>query len=165
MKKNRGITIITLVITITVILILTSIFIATGIDALNESKKAEIENEIYQLKQAISARYTSYIKNDGDISLLGDSPNNKWVNADECINTVISVLRFEDDLSPEDEEAKKQKVRDEILRDYNTYVKIIDSGDKLKLGLENYSDDKVYVVDYFTGSVYGPINERDGNLE
>ena len=53
-KNNEGISLITLVITIIVIIILTSIFISTGLNSLDE-----VKNEMYNLKQAVVTRFTS----------------------------------------------------------------------------------------------------------
>lgn len=158
MTRNNGITLITLVIMIVVILILTSVFIATGIDALNESKNSEIANEIYQIEQAIAEKYVSYMKNDGNIALTGSAPSSKWTTMDECVDAVLLTLDFED-VSFEDKTMKVQKINNDFTRDYDKFVKILYSGDMAKLGLENFSDDNVYVVNYYTGSVYGPIND------
>lgn len=153
--ENKGITIIALIVMIAVIIILTSIFVATGIDSLNESKKAEIQNEIYQLKQAVVNRYASYEKNDGNISLIGTSATAKWAEADMCVNDVISTLTFEDETEDE-KQLKIGRIANEITRDYDKFVKLVDSDDRISLGLENTSNN-LYLVNYYTGSVYGPI--------
>lgn len=153
--NNKGVTIITLIVTILVILILSSIFISVGLDSLNEAKETEIKNEMYQLKQAVINKYTSYEKNDGKIALVGTSALSKWGNKNECIEKVIATLQYEDE-SMDEIERRKARVSGEIARDYDEFVMLIDSDARVKLGLEN-SSDNVYIVNYYTGSVYGPI--------
>ena len=154
MRKNRGVTIITLIVMIAVILILTSIFIAAGLNSLEEAKEAEIQNEIYQLKQAVVNRYTSYEKNEGDIALIGTLAKNNWT-VSECVDKIIPTLVLDTE-TQEEKENKINKITNEITRDYDKYVMLLDSADRTTLGLENASDN-IYLVNYYMGSVYGPI--------
>ena len=156
--KNSGITLITLVVMIAVIIILTSIFMASGLDSLNEAKNTEIKNEIYQLSQAVSNRYTSYEKNDGNIVLHGTLAKNvsDFDDVDKCMDKITSALKFDEDETQEDRQGKINRINSEITRDYEKFVMVIDANDRVKLGMEN-STDNIYIVDYFTGSVYGPI--------
>lgn len=158
MQKNNGVSLITLIVMIAVVLILSSIFISTGLDALKESKNSEVKNEIYQLKQAVVNKYTSYEKNNGNVILVGTLAKNKWTNYSECITEIYKTLEFDKETEAE-KEAKRAKISGDIARDYDTFVKLIYSGDMAKLGLESFSDENVYIVDYYTGSVYGPISE------
>lgn len=153
--KNKGITIITLIVTIAVIIILTSIFIATGLDSLKEAKNTEIKNEIYQLKQAVVNRYTSYEKNDGDIALFGTlAENHDDIDSfEDCMAKIKATLSSDED---DNLEKKFERISGEIARDYKKFVMVVDSEDRVKLGMEN-SSDNVYIVNYYTGSVYGPI--------
>ena len=155
--KNKGITIITLIVMITVIIILTSVFIATGLDSLNEAKNTEKKNEIYLLKEAVINRYTSYEKNNGNVILVGTLAKNKYPSLTDCIDKIIPTLSL-DNATPEEKNDKINKISNEITRDYDKFVMIVDSGDRIKLGLEN-SSDYIYIVNYYTGSIYGPIEE------
>ena len=159
MKNNKGITLITLIITIIAIIILASVFMATGTESLEEAKKSEIANEIHQLKLAIVDKFTSYQKNDGNVFLIGELAKNKWPNSDDCVDKVIEVLIFDEDDTFEEKTLKTNRVSIEIARDYDKYVKIIYSGDMESLGLQKYSKDNAYIVNYNTGGVYGPISE------
>ncbi len=154
--KNNGISLIVLIITIVVIIILTAIFVATGLDALNEAKKSKTENEIAQIKKAIQNEYVDYLRNENQFNLTGSLAKNKWSNSNDCINVIISSLDIDD---TEEKNLKIEKIKKEIPRDYNKFVKIIESGDMLKLGLENFSDDNSYIVNYNTNEVYGPLNK------
>lgn len=158
-KNNQGISLITLVITIIVMIILTSIFVSTGLSSLNEVKDSEIKNEMYNLKQAVVNRFTSYQKNDGNVTLIGTYAKSVWPDSDECIDKVIPTLEYDDTDTSEDKIAKAEKVSNSIKADYDEYVMIVKSGDMEKLGLDSVSEKNVYVVDYLMGAVYGPIEE------
>lgn len=159
MKNNSGITLVTLIITIIALIILTSVFMATGTDSLEEAKQSEIKNEMQQLKQAVISKFTSYQKNDGNVFLNGESAKNKWGDPEVCVDKIIESLIFEEDTTFEEKNAKIQKITKEVIRDYDTFVRVIYSGDKVDLGIDNYATDYVYIVNYNTGAVYGPISE------
>lgn len=161
MKTNNGVTLITVIVMIIIIIILASVFIATGLDSLNETKKGKVINETYQIKEAISDEYTNFLKNLDTATLIGTLAKTKWSNPDDCINKIKASLNDEDFENAEDRSKKETKIEDDIKRDYDQYVMIIDSKDKQKLGLENYSEDMIYIVNYNTNSVYGPWSTED----
>lgn len=154
LKNNKGITLITLVIVIIVLVILTSIFVATSLKALNETGSSETQNQIHAIEEAISVRYASYLKSDGNVSLVGSSPT--WSSPSECVDAIMKSMDVTN-LSAEDVAAKRTRISNEIARDYEKYVKMIGSGDATLLGIEQLSTDNVFVVDYYTSKVYGPI--------
>lgn len=158
-KDNSGISLITIVVTIVVMIILTSIFISTGLSSLNEVKDSEIKNEMYNLKQAVVTRFTSYQKNDGNVTLIGTYAKSKWPDSNDCIDKVIPTLEYDEEDTADDKIAKAEKVSNSIKADYDEYVMIIKSEDMKKLGLDSVSDKNVYIVDYYLGAVYGPIEE------
>lgn len=155
MSENKnGITLITLIFIIIILVILTSIFIASSLRALDETRKSEIQNEIKAIEDAIAIRYASYVKNDGNISLVGKAP--EWASYSECADAIIETIDFSK--QKEDEaELKKNAIRTQIQRDYDKYVKMISSGDAMILGIDTFSSDDVFVVDYYTSKAYGPI--------
>lgn len=153
-KSNKGITLITLIIIIIVLIILTSIFVATSLKALDETRDTEIQNEINVLEQAISSRYVSYINSNGQDVLVGQDPI--WETYSECVEEIYKTIDF-NDMEPNDALAKKSRISREIQRDYDTYVKMVGSGDAALLGIEQFSKDDTFVVDYYTSRVYGPI--------
>ena len=158
-KNNEGISLITLVITIIVIIILTSIFISTGLNSLDEVKNSEVKNEMYNLKQAVVTRFTSYQKNDGNVTLIGTYAKSKWSDPNDCIDKVIPTLEYDDTDTSDDKIAKAERVSNSIKADYDEYVMIIKSEDMKKLGLDSVYEKNVYIVDYYMGAVYGPIEE------
>lgn len=156
MSDNKGITIITLVITIIILIILASIYITTSLNALDETRDAEITSEMHSLEEAILVRYTSYIKNDKNISLIGSPPSSRWSNSGDCYNEIINYVSY-DGLSTEEASQKRAKILSDIDRDYDEYVKIITYSDAIRLGLNTFLQDSIYLVDYYTTSVYGPL--------
>lgn len=158
-KNNSGISLITLVITIIVMIILTSIFVSTGLNSLNEAKDSEVKNEIYNLKQAVVTKFTSYQKNDENVTLIGTYAKSKWPDSSDCIDKVIPTLEYDEEDTPDDKIAKAERVSNSIKADYDEYVMIIKSEDMKKLGLDSVSEKNVYIVDYYMGAVYGPIEE------
>lgn len=156
-KNNKGINLITLIIMIAVILILTAIFASNGLDSIFEAKNSKNANEIAQLKTAVTNRFNSYLKNEDTVMLIGQPAKNTY-STNECINKIISSLDFEK-TSQEEKDAEVSKITNNISRDFSEYVMIIGSGDMAKLGLENYSKTNRYIVNYYTGAVYGPISD------
>lgn len=156
-KNNKGINLITLIIMIAVILILTAIFASNGLDSVFEAKNSKNANEIAQLKTAVTNRFNSYLKNEDTVALIG-KPVKGTYSSGECVNRIISSLDFEK-ASQEEKNAEINKITNNISRDFNEYVMIIESGDMAKLGLENYSKTNRYIVNYYTGAVYGPISD------
>ena len=132
-------------------------FAISGLDSLEEAKEAEIKNEMYQLKQAVVNKYTSYEKNDGDISLIGSLAKNNWSTSSECIEKIRPTLDFSD-LDSDEQEKKLERISGDIARDYDEFVMIVNSGDMTRLGIDKVSG-ATYIVNYYTGSVYGPIDE------
>lgn len=71
MRKNRGITLITLVITVIVLLIIAGVSIAslTGENGLiRRTKEAKSETEIADIKEEIERKVLMYIAKNGDIT-------------------------------------------------------------------------------------------------
>ena len=118
-----------------------------------------MKNEMYNLKQAVVTRFTSYQKNDGNVTLIGTYAKSKWSDPNECIDKVIPTLEYDDTDTSGDKIAKVERVSNSIKADYDEYVMIIKSEDMKKLGLDSVSEKNVYIVDYYMGAVYGPIEE------
>ena len=158
LKNKSGITLVTLIFMVIILLILASIFIAASLKALDETKKTEDQVEIHALEEAILERYASYVTNDKNVNvtLVGTSPSTKWASSTECVEAIVKTIDFSK-VSSGDQESKKAKISREIIRDYDTYVKLISKSEAKNLGVEQFTEGKVYVVNYYTGSVYGPV--------
>lgn len=156
MAKNKGITLLSVVITITATIILAAIFVSAGLDTLEESKVARINNEIGELKRAIATKYTLYNESNGEILLPGTPASTKWANPADCAEVAISTIDFLEYTATE-QQLKSNIVRNEISRDYEFFVKVVSSKDAEDLGAENITSENKYIINYNTGSVYGPI--------
>ena len=159
LKNNSGITLTALIFMVIILLILSSVFIATGLSALNDAKDTNIQAEKKALEEAISIRYASYLKNDANVALPGDRTLNIISDAEKCVNEVLKYITF-DNMTEDQKEQKRQLIIDNITEDYNNnFVKVIDASDAKSLGVEPFSADNKYIVDYATSSVFGPITE------
>lgn len=162
LRNKSGITIITLIFTIVILLILSSIFIATSLKALNETRIAEIQSEIKAIEEAAMERYISYVKNNKNLNsqLIGKSPTTKWASASECADAAIETVDFKE-YSEQDMMDKKTKISNDIERDYDKYVKIITKSEATELGIEQFVDEDVFILNYATATAYGPIENDD----
>lgn len=158
LKNKKGITLVTLVFVIIIILILTSIFIATSLRALNETRNSEIQAEKQALEVAAQERYISYIKNNKNtnVALIGSAPTSRWSSPNDCLAIALKYVDVSD-LSEIDKENKIKKISSDILAHYEEYVKVITSNDAKRLGIESFLEDSVYILDYYTATAYGPI--------
>lgn len=156
LKENKGISLITLIIMVIVLLILASIFISTGLDALQQTKDSKIQNEIHSLQEAISSRYASFLKNEESVSLLGALPTTRWSSVEDCWNEIgmLSSVREQSDTTQE-------RIRKEIENDYELYIRIITKMEAKTLGAEPFDEENQYLVDYRTSSVYGPFTNEE----
>ena len=161
MQKNNGVTLITVIVMVIIIIILASIFMANGLNSITQTKEGKIKYEKSQIKEAIADEYTNFIKNSDTATLIGTSAKSKWENSEDCISKIKSSLSDEDYENAEERAKAESKIESDIKRDYEKYVMIIDSTDKQKLGLENFSENYIYIVNYNTNSVYGPWSTEE----
>lgn len=162
LKNKSGITIITLIITIVILLILSSIFIATSLKALNEARITEVQSEIKAIEEAAMERYISYVKNSNNLNsqLIGKTPTSMWASATDCANAAIASIDFKE-YSEQEMNNKKSKIINDIERDYEKYVKIITKSEATELGVEQFVDEDIFILNYATATAYGPIENDD----
>ena len=149
--KNNGVSLIALVFTIIVILMLASVFISTSLRSLEETRKSEIQNEINAIETAAAMRYSSYLKNSNDEILVGVSPSStsKVNNATNCINVINEYAEL------------NENEKEMIKNHFDSYIKIITKDVANELGVGQFKNDSIYIVDYCTSSAYGPISKQD----
>ena len=131
MKSKKGITMITLAITLAVLMILTSIGLTFGTDAIKQTKDNKLVSELQMVQHAVLEQYTKYqaVK---DVSLL---VGNKMTNQEvELIaqNLGIGLAIIPDTYSNKD------------------YYKL-DKASLLELGINNSEDE--YIINYVSGEV------------
>ena len=153
MRNSKGISMVTLVITIVVMMILLSIAFVVNNDGTERADIAKIENEKQLLQQALQARCADYIRNPQFASLEGEK-------VEPTLDAITSYLS-----SSGRETTNDSEVRTEITTflqkndKWTEYIRIIDYSDMLGLGLTNISHktDYSYVVNYYSLDIVGPI--------
>lgn len=150
MKKQNGISMIALVVTIVVIIILASIVTMNGIESVQEARKSNIDMEIRNIKDAVQERITKNEQNPSRYPLVGqriDDPTDYIYYVDTMSNSEI-----EDFVSN--------------LSDVNyNYFRLVDAGAAETLGAGSIDETHYYVVDYYSGGVWGPVNMTEYNSE
>lgn len=135
-KKESGITLIALVVTISVILILSAITIKLGTQNLAESGDDRLNTELGIVQHAILERYTK-------ASLTGESLPGTPATSDQ-INKMVSVVESKKDASTS-----------------NYYV--INPTNAKDLGITNIEYE--YIVNYITGEVFNLTKETTSTGE
>lgn len=134
MKNQKGISLISLVITIVVILILISISTYTGINNVKESRDSAVKTELKLVQQAVLQKYTKY-------NLIGDQsilPGNSYEDFTE-LNDIIGQI------------AEKTEITIELKDDEYSNYYLLDTISLQELGITNTEDE--YIVNYTTGEV------------
>ena len=138
MKENKGISLITLIVTIIVVMILATIVIRVGTSSISESREAAVKNEIREIETAAIKRASNYIANEDAYPLIGIRIDASTAIADICEN-----------LGHTEEQLKHIETNIE-------YVRKLDSSSVGALGIQ-HATGNTYIVDYLNGKVYGPI--------
>lgn len=150
MRKQTGVSMVTLVISIVVMIIILSIVINSSINSVNETNLTKIDNEIGDLKNAVAIRITNYQRNSTLYPIVGQKIN------DNIFEYVRSIERLNS--------SEIGEIIDEIVKDYSSensdYYRLVGKVEAEKLGIENIESDHYYVVDYINGEVYGPVNSQ-----
>lgn len=154
MKNARGISIITLIITIIVMIILASIVYIVGNDGMETADSAKYYNEKKSLQEAMQARFSGYVVNKNANPLEG-TVLDEW-SADSIIAHLKSIDR---------KEAETTENREEIIKfvdgnvNHAEYTRIINYYDMLALEIANVSHktNYSYIVNYHSLDIIGPI--------
>lgn len=141
--QKSGVTMINLVITILVIIILVAIVLSTGMLSITETEQVRNELELRNLKDAVAARMVNNEKNPEKYPFIGNK-----------IDDLMEFLKNVDGLSYEDIESITNNLTPERLY----YYRIIDSNSATLLGVESIAKTHYYIIDYYTGNVYGYID-------
>ncbi|MBQ8299453.1 MAG: hypothetical protein IJX99_06280 [Clostridia bacterium] len=140
--KNSGVSMITLVVMIVIMIILASIAVTSGIDSVNEANKTKLEVEITELKKAVSSRMVE-IERDSTVAMPGQKTED-----------IVEYIYYVEDLSNEDLEDFIRGVNAETI----DYYRIVDSVSAAALGVSSVNTEHYFIVDYYTGKVYGNLN-------
>lgn len=147
-KENRGVSLITLVITIVTMLILLAITLSSSLDSVEEANITKIDNEIRDLKDAVNDRMANYERNPVLYPIIGEKIGD---NIFEYVRS-IEIL----------ESQEINEIINEISATYSVenidYYRLVGRTEAEKLGVENIDVEHYYVVDYLECEVYGPIS-------
>lgn len=153
MTNQKGISMITLVITIIVMIILASIVYVVGNDGRETAEHAKYENEKKLIQEAMQSRYATYMRN----------PNAGSLEGTILENTLTEIVTQLEEM--ERNTLDSNEVRDEITSflDKNSLhpecSRIINYNDMLSLGITNVTSttNYSYIANYYTLDVIGPI--------
>ena len=134
MKNQKGVTLISLVITIVVLLIIVSISTYTGLENAKETKESARVVELQLVQQAVMQKYTKYNLT-GDEHILQGVAYTDFVE----LNSLIAEIQ------------EKIGVTIELKDDSANNYYLLDKTSLAELGITNTEDE--YIVNYTTGEV------------
>lgn len=147
LKNNKGISLITVIVTIVIMIILISIVVSSSIDSVEETNLTKIENEIKNLKDAVSVRMANYERNKTLYPMIGEKLEGKVF---EYIPTIANL-----------ESGEVSNIISKITNNYNNgnqdYYRLVGRVDAEKIGVEGIDIAHRYIVDYYECEVYGPV--------
>ncbi len=162
MKKNRGVSLIALVILIVVMIILASIAIRASYQDVNKASEAKSKAERSEVATAISARYGDYMINKIANPLVGDIIPYSIPTPEEQTDYLVELFINEGRLFSEDEttnDTLKSEMLDLLRKceDCQEYTRILRHDDIVSLGVDNITSRSVFLVNYYKNLVVGPI--------
>ena len=147
LKNQKGISLITVIVTVVIMIILISIVVSSSIDSVEETNITKIENEIKNLKDAVSIRMSNYERNKSLYPMIGEKLDGKIF---EYIPTIANL---------ESDEISNitSKVTDSYNKGNQDYYRLVGRLDAEKIGVEGIDFEHKYIVDYYECEVYGPV--------
>lgn len=165
MKKNKGISLISLVVMIVIMIILAAIAIRVGMESYENALESKAATERQEVIAAVSGRFGDYQRNSTANPIVGFIvPDEYLENKDIIANYIINKLKVEYGKFFTDDEIKnstQQKLIYKFIEDnYDDmeYTRILSYSDLIDLEIENTNINAVYVVNYYSNDVVGPIN-------
>ena len=155
-KKEKGITLIALVITIIVLLILAGVGIGelTGKkNSINESKDKTALSELTKIQQAVMETYIKYKQLGSTSYLIGTRMTYAYTQSE--FNQMGSNESLKIAVSYDES--------NEI--DPSTYYYKLDNNNLLDMGLDNINNNNEYIVNYSTGEVFNITQRKTINGE
>lgn len=161
--NNKGINLITLVITIIVIIILATITINIGTKAYDNAREARLEEQRNNVINAVSARFADNQRNELVNPLLGYAIQvEDGDTAENLANKYIERFKDEGKLDTDDTQ-KNANTEDQIKKlildnfDNMNYTRVLQYNDLIALEIENTDTNALFLVNYYSSDVVGPI--------
>lgn len=163
MKKNKGISLIALIVMIVVMIILASIAINVGTDSYENALESKAAAERKEVISAVSGRFGDYQRNNTASPIVGVSIPEEYTEAEEMITYLKAKLKNEyGKLMTDDEIENKtyQNLIEKFVKDNledMEYTRLLFHSDLIELGIEKTNVNAVYLVNYYSSDVVGPI--------
>lgn len=140
-KTQKGITLVSLVITIIILLIISSIGINFGISGINSTKDSKLESELNMVQHAILEQYTKYKTTKDIVYLVGNKVQKEQLNG-ITQELGITLVNIPDTYSNKD------------------YYKL-DKASLKEIGIQDTNDE--YIINYISGEVINITKKRLSN--
>lgn len=163
MKNKKGISLIALVVMIIIMIILASIAMNVSMNAYEESVRAKQSTERQQVVNAVNGRFGDYQRNGTANPIIGlVIPNIESSSLEETYNYLIQKFRELGKMTTDDEienQTQAKQIKEFLVDNANDmeYTRILEYNDLLELGLENTNLNAIYLVNYYSSDVIGPI--------
>lgn len=141
LKTQKGITIVSLVITIIILLIISSIGINFGINGINSTKDSKLEAELNMVQHAILEQYAKYKTTKDIVYLVGNKVSEEQLK-DISSELGITLVNIPDTYSNKD------------------YYKL-DKASLNEIGIRDTYDE--YIVNYISGEVINITQKKLSN--
>ena len=165
MRNNKGINLVALIIMIIVMIMLAAIAINVSMDSYYNSLEAKAAAEKQQVTIAISGRFGDYQRNVTANPLVGlVIPDENLETEEKIVDFVYNKFKNEYGKLVTDDELKNSTQRifiENFVHDNfedMKYTRILLYTDLLELGIENTNVNAVYLVNYYSSDVVGPIS-------
>ncbi len=162
MKNNKGISLVALVVVIIILVILSSIAITAGMNDYNKAQQAKENLERSQVIEAVSTRYNNYLRNSTANPLVGDKVPDDYQTEEEIKKYLIGLFQSENRISnsPEKYDAFEKELDAFVEENVKLmkYTRVLRHDDIVSLNVDNVSISAVFLVNYYTSSVIGPVN-------
>lgn len=145
LKSDKGISLITVLITIVTMIILIAIVVNSSLNSVEETNVTKINNEIKSLKEGVSIRITNHERNENLYPLVGEK-----VKDSEILEKVSSIEKLSSGEAMNIAEKYNEKTKE--------YFRLIGRDDAKLLGVEGIDIEHYYIVNYYDCEVYGPID-------
>lgn len=159
--NNKGISLIALAIMIIVMIIIAGIALNAGIGSYEQALVAKAKEERNQVAHAVHARFGDSQVNSAISPIIGEYvPSEQDIAKTE--EYLINMFRAEGKLATQDELDNKtiQKNIKEFLNSNSgdmEYTRILRHDDIIELGIDSISVESLFLVNYYSADVVGPI--------
>lgn len=165
MKNNKGINLIALIVMIVIMIILASIAIRVGTDSYENALESKAAAERQQVISAISGRFGDYQRNNTANPIVGfmipkenlDTKENVTAYIKDKLKNEYGKLMTDDELENQTYQNLIKEFVEDNFEDME-YTRLLLYSDLIELGIEKTNLNAVYLVNYYSSDVVGPIS-------